>query len=91
MNQARSIWQHALGRLLPCGWLPSAEFVRAQDMRAEREVCRRQAGTPAMQACFVPGQPLVLAAAGGDGAVHLLDLGRPGAAPSAARVALAKP
>ena len=39
---------------------------------------RRQAGTSTMQACFLPGRPLTLAAAGGDGAVHLLDLSRPG-------------
>ena len=47
-------------------------------MRHEREVLRRQAGIATMQACFVPGQPLVLAAAGSDGAVHLLDLSNPG-------------
>ena len=42
---------------------------------------RRQAGTPTMQACFLPGQPLLLAAGGGDGTVHLLDLSRPGKCP----------
>ena len=47
----------------------------AQDMRKEGQVGRWQAGVPVLQATFVPGQALVLAAAGGDGAVHLLDLG----------------
>ena len=52
-------------------------------MKREQEVLRRQFGTQTMQACFLPGQPLLLAAAGGDGAVHLLDLSRPGDSTSA--------
>ena len=43
---------------------------------------RWQAGVPVLQATFLPGQALVLAAAGGDGAVHLLDLGSPLCKPS---------
>ena len=49
---------------------------RAQDMRQEQEVSRCQAGVPVMQACFLPSSTLLLAAAGGDGAIHLHDLGR---------------
>ena len=42
---------------------------------------RWQAAAAVMQAAFLPGQPLVLAAAGGDGAVHLMDLNSPLGAP----------
>lgn len=51
-------------------------------MRREGQVGRWQAGVPVLQATFLPGQALVLAAAGGDGAVHLLDLGSPLCKPS---------
>ena len=53
------------------GWGPLA----VQDMRMDGQVGRWQAGVPVMQAAFLPGHALVLAAAGGDGAVHLMDLG----------------
>lgn len=49
----------------------------SQDMRRDGQVGRWQASAAVMQAAFLPGQPLVLAAAGGDGAMHLMDLNSP--------------